>query len=430
MPACEPRPHPKVLAAEQGSLESITSDARGRLFYTDSAQSRNGRLLRLDRPGARPKLLKTGIFEPGGLAFEPGGALVMGYGNAAAQGLADNGQAGLVRVDPETGASRAFVSGLGMANGVVRGRDGNFYASNAVGDDIDRVVNGNVQPDWAKVQTPNGLVIDSSGRYLYAAQTFKPASIARVDLAAPAHVTTYFSAPTMDAFAGLDGMTRDAANRLFVAANAAGEVWRVGTDRKACALAKGLTQPSAVAFGGGGAGFGSRNLYVVTFSGEVIELANATDSAGPTADTTDPVLSGLRLRPARFLAARVGASAAAHRGTRVSYRLSEIARVRFTVQRARPGRRVGGRCVAPRRWNRNRPSCRRYFTLRGSFSRLGRPGLNSLRFRGRLAGRRLTPGLYRLVAVPRDGAGNVGRARRARFRILTAQRPRAPRFTG
>jgi hypothetical protein len=43
-----------------------------------------------------------------------------------------------------------------------------------------------------------------------------------------------------------------------------------------CALARGLSLPSSVAFGGGGS-FPRRNLYVVTFSGSVIELARATN---------------------------------------------------------------------------------------------------------------------------------------------------------
>src|SRR5439155_7635896 len=124
---------------------------------------------------------------------------------------------------------------------------------------------------WVDVDAANGLAIDTQGRYLFAAQTFTPAKITRVELADPANATTYFSAPPEDTAAGLDGLTRDGADRLFAAANGGGEVWRVGTDAKACALARGLSLPSAAALGGGG-GFDPRNLYVVTFSGRLIEL--------------------------------------------------------------------------------------------------------------------------------------------------------------
>ncbi len=56
--------------------------------------------------------------------------------------------------------------------------------------------------------------------------------------------------------------------------------------------------------------------------------------------------------------------------------------------------------------------------LRGSFAHSGHAGANSFRFTGRLAGRRLTPGAYWLVARSVDSAGNRSAARRTRFRIV------------
>jgi hypothetical protein len=79
--------------------------------------------------------------------------------------------------------------------------------------------------------------------------------------------------------------------------------------------------------------------------------------------------------------------------------------VTFRVQRATSGRRVGGRCVAPRRSNRGRRACVRYVTLRGSFSMRGRSGANVVRFTGRLRGHRLAPGRYRLTAQASNGLG-------------------------
>ena len=38
---------------------------------------------------------------------------------------------------------------------------------------------------WATVESGNGLVVDSGGRYLYVAQTFRPAAIQRIDLQDP-----------------------------------------------------------------------------------------------------------------------------------------------------------------------------------------------------------------------------------------------------
>jgi hypothetical protein len=139
---------------------------------------------------------------------------------------------------------------------------------------------------------------------------------------------------------------------------------------------------------------------------------------GGGADTTDPQASALRLDPARFRAAARGSSIAARTGATVSYRLSEPASVLFRVERRAAGRRVGKRCVKPNRSNRRRKRCTRWLRQRGSFTHSGQAGANSFRFTGRLRGRKLRPGRYRLVGLPTDLAGNSGAAIRATFRIV------------
>ena len=280
LPDCPSLPEKRTILTGQGQLESIIADARGRLFYTD-LQS-NGRLLRIDAPGAEPKVLKTGINGSGGLAWEPDGSLILGENGGNQNAVVDGPAGGLWRVNPETGDSTRIAGGMGMANGIVRGPDGAIYASNDFAGGIDKVVNGKVEDDWSKVETPNGLVIDTAGRYLYAAQTFKPASIARIDLADPTREEEFWAAqPGADAAGGPDGLTRDDRDRLYVAVNARGEVWRVDPDRTACRLASGITNASALNWGGGTPGFPANNLYVVAFSGVVIELANVTDRPPP-----------------------------------------------------------------------------------------------------------------------------------------------------
>ncbi len=143
---------------------------------------------------------------------------------------------------------------------------------------------------------------------------------------------------------------------------------------------------------------------------------------GPARDLVKPVASALKVSPVAFATARSGAAiVAARTGTRVAYRLSEAARVRFSVQRRASGRRVGGRCVAVGRSNRRRPSCARYRAVRGFFLHAGREGQNSFRFSGRMGGRALKPGSYRLVGVPTDAAGNVGAAALRRFGLIASQ---------
>lgn len=275
VPDCASQPPVRVIAEDQGRLESIVSDAAGRLYYTDLTDDR---LLRVDGPGQEPTVLSEDIPRPGGLAFDADGSLVAGFSGGPLSGVPENGQAGLLRIDPATGAKKTFVRGLDQANGLVRGPDGSFYTSNNIGGEIARVLpDRSVDEEYAELESPNGLVIGAKGRYLFAAETFRPAKISRVDLSHPSRVTTYFEASPSDAAAGLDGLTRDATARLFVVANGAGEVWRVGTDGQACALVRDLQSPSNVFFGGGRPGFARRSLFVVTFGGQVVELANATN---------------------------------------------------------------------------------------------------------------------------------------------------------
>lgn len=138
-----------------------------------------------------------------------------------------------------------------------------------------------------------------------------------------------------------------------------------------------------------------------------------------------PVLSALRLSPRSFHALARGPSVTNSKvnggttkhGTTVSYRLSTAASVKFTVQRVLAGRKVGKKCVAPTRKNREKRRCARYRNLPGSFEVTGRAGANSFRFSGRTGGRRLKPNKYRLIATPTANR-LAGKPRKATFKIL------------
>jgi hypothetical protein len=123
-----------------------------------------------------------------------------------------------------------------------------------------------------------------------------------------------------------------------------------------------------------------------------------TVSATPI--TTIPVLSGLKLKPERFRALRKGGplagTTAAKRGTRVRYTLDVAARVIFRVQRKRG---------------------KKFKLVKGSFGVDSLAGANQFRFSGRLRGRALRPGRYRLVARPQNGAGKGTTVRKA-FRVV------------
>ncbi len=114
---------------------------------------------------------------------------------------------------------------------------------------------------------------------------------------------------------------------------------------------------------------------------------------GPAPSAVLARLNGLSISPHAFRASARGPSARAARRTRrpsvgagVRYTLNIPASVRFTIQRALPGRRARSQCRAPSRHNRSRRHCTRYVMLRGGFTMAGLAGVNSLRFSGRLAG--------------------------------------------
>ena len=140
-------------------------------------------------------------------------------------------------------------------------------------------------------------------------------------------------------------------------------------------------------------------------------------------DVFDPgpvSLTRLGVKPGRFRSAKKGVGVARKKrrplGAAISYSVSQPATVTFRVQRARAGRRKGRRCVKPRKGRRGK-RCVRWVAVPGSFYQQALAGENSFRFRGRIAGRRLTAGRYRLLAVA-DGYGGASKRGVRGFRVV------------
>ncbi|HET6505625.1 MAG TPA: PKD domain-containing protein [Baekduia sp.] len=112
-----------------------------------------------------------------------------------------------------------------------------------------------------------------------------------------------------------------------------------------------------------------------------------------------PRITGLKLSPATFRAKT---------GTKVSYTITMPATVRFTVERAGPGRSAGGTCVKPTKANQQRKACVRWVKVPGSVTRTVKAGTDRFTFKARLGSTRLKPGSYRLVATP-TGSGTPAR---------------------
>jgi hypothetical protein len=173
---------------------------------------------------------------------------------------------------------------------------------------------------------------------------------------------------------------------------------------------------------GGGGGGGGFSLIPAGGSSAVASMTTApqVEITYTPPDTTAPGILSFGFDHRTFRAAAKGGSVATRApvGTRVSYRLSEPAVVKFTVERAARGRKRGSKCLAPTKKRRKLRRCTRYVRLRGSFSRQSKTGLNRFRFTGRLRGKKLRPGRYRLVLVATDAAKNGSKAKRAKFRIV------------
>ena len=121
----------------------------------------------------------------------------------------------------------------------------------------------------------------------------------------------------------------------------------------------------------------------------------------PVLDRTAPALMTVRMSPSRFRAARRGPSIASASavGTTVRYRVTEAGTTTFKVARCE-----------------NRSCARR--RAMGSISYTTRAGLNRFAFTGRLGGRRLRPGSYRLIGRALDPAGNRSVAETVPFRVV------------
>lgn len=158
---------------------------------------------------------------------------------------------------------------------------------------------------------------------------------------------------------------------------------------------------------------------VTKADGSVVTLPLGVTPATSGIKGVDFVAPGFKSKPRlsakRFRAAKRGkAFISVSIGTRIKWALTEFARITITVQKRRALPRMCRRARA----SRHRTGCRRYVAVKGRFATASAAGVNSVRFRGRLRGKRLKPGRYRFVIRARDGAGNVSKPRRPAFRIV------------
>lgn len=266
---------PTAVARTGGSIEALAVDPQGRLYLSDNSGA--GRVLRIDRPGEAPRVIAA-VAAPGGIVVQADGTLLVGTGNGQAALLAALlPRAGVVRVDPATGAVTSVAGKLGMANGVTRDDAGNVYATSLYDGAVDRIApDGRVRRAWASVPTANGIAVDAARHQLFVTRSLLGAGVSRVSLDPPYRVRPYATAKGLDLLGFPDGLTIDPTGQPVVAAFLAGEVWRVTGGGSVCRLAGGMPQSTSVAFGRGASGFAAGHLYRGGYDGTIYEIPTGT----------------------------------------------------------------------------------------------------------------------------------------------------------
>jgi hypothetical protein len=144
----------------------------------------------------------------------------------------------------------------------------------------------------------------------------------------------------------------------------------------------------------------------------------------PCHDKVPPAIRLANVRPGAFRAAARGrflaavGAATTSSGAVLRFRLSEPAAVTFTVQRPTPGRRFRDTCLPARRRPSGSLGCTLWAPLSGAVTRRLPGGHNRLILSGRVGGRRLEPGAYRLSTTLVDRAQNAGTPLSIGFQIV------------
>ena len=141
---------------------------------------------------------------------------------------------------------------------------------------------------------------------------------------------------------------------------------------------------SAWDFGDGAAVNGPAATHTYSAAGAFATALTATDSEGNSATRTgvvniaDTIAPGVLSFDMTNSVFAVGPRATpltagrrrVPRGTKFRFNVTEAASVRITIQRARPGRRLRGRCRKPSKRLRSRPRCTRWVRV-GTLTRAG-----------------------------------------------------------
>ena len=175
------------------------------------------------------------------------------------------------RITPEGDKTRVVDGGLGDPNALWVRSDGNFLISDDATDEVFIAdMEGRVGLLTDAVGHPNGIAMSADGSTLYVAQIFKSLRPMLPDgrlwavplgddlQAGPAELIV-----DLGDSAANDGIALDEMGRIYVAANGAGQIWRVDTEtRETVLIAENMPGAASIAFGKGD--FDPHAIYVTS----------------------------------------------------------------------------------------------------------------------------------------------------------------------
>ncbi len=282
----------RTVAEGLDRIENLEPDRTGGMLI--SAGPRNA-IERITPDGERTTAF-SGVPGPGGLRVRGQTLYAVTNGNLV-DGITNSPRGKIETFDLQGGARTTYSEGLTAPNGLIFDRDGNAYVSRDAGtfDPSDPWVpnpfSGGIGSDmhitkvpaaapmnpdttWSDLPDTNGLEVDKSNNWLYAATTFNfNAEVYRVLLDDPSIVQKVADlGSATDPINGLDDMTFGKDGNLYITANGTGRIWRLDPiTGERCIIASGLRSPTAAKFGRG-PGWPSSHLFVTGWDGKLLEL--------------------------------------------------------------------------------------------------------------------------------------------------------------
>ena len=254
--------------------EGIAFNGEGDLYVAG-----NSRLWRVNREGEVTEIAE--LYSNLGLApIGDRDILMADFGPTNRFDTGPNADGIVWRITPEGEKTRVVDGGIGDPNFVLVRPDGSFLVTDDATDEILLVLpdgrNGIISD---AVGHPNGLALSADGSTLYVAQIFKSirpiVSDGRV-WALPLTNGLPSGAPELLVDLGdnaaNDGLAMDELGRIYVAANGAGQIWRIDPEtRETVLIAENMPGAASIAFGEGD--FDHHAIYVTSTSiGKVWEV--------------------------------------------------------------------------------------------------------------------------------------------------------------